>query len=70
MLYELEDIIHSKKLHTTAVPETFVGAGHAREAFKTAPNDPAEVDWPRLPIILDSALASRFIQGYRELKDH
>lgn len=59
MLYEQEGIIHSKKLHTTAVPEAFVGAGHAREAFKTAPNDPAEIDWLRLPTILDSALASR-----------
>ncbi|UCJ15182.1 MBL fold metallo-hydrolase [Pseudomonas sp. MM211] len=70
LLYELEDIIHSKKLDNPAVSQTPVGAGHAREAFKTAPNDPAEIAWPSLPIILDSPLASRFTQAYRELKDH
>lgn len=70
LLYELEDIIHSKKLDTPAAPKASVGAGHARENPEAAPNDPAEPDWPRLPIILDSPLASRFTQAYRELKDH
>lgn len=70
LLYELEDIIHSKKLDTPAAPEAPVGAGHARENLESAPNSPAETDWPRLPIILDSPLASRFTQAYRELKDH
>jgi metallo-beta-lactamase family protein len=31
-------------------------------------NDQPEIDWPALPIILDSPLASRFTQVYRELK--
>ena len=70
LLYELEDIIHSKKLDTAAAPDATVGAGHARENLESAPNAPAAPDWPRLPIILDSPLASRFTQAYRELKDH
>nr|WP_288466949.1 MBL fold metallo-hydrolase [uncultured Pseudomonas sp.] len=70
LLYELEDIIHSKKLDTAAAPEPPVGAGHARENLQTTPNAPAGTDWPSLPIILDSPLASRFTQAYRELKEH
>lgn len=70
LLYELEDIIHSKKLDTTAAPDATVGAGHARENPEATPNAPTEPDWPHLPIILDSPLASRFTQAYRELKDH
>lgn len=70
LLYELEDIIHSKKLDTKAVPEASVGVGHARETLNTAANDPAEITWPGLPIILDSPPASRFTQAYRELKEH
>lgn len=70
LLYELEDIIHSKKLDTTAAIEPPVGAGHARENPEAAPNTSAEITWPSLPIILDSPLASRFTQAYRELKDH
>lgn len=70
LLYELEDIIHSKKLDTPAAPKASVGAGHAREDLESAPNPPAAPDWPRLPIILDSPLASRFTEAYRELKDH
>lgn len=69
LLYELEDIIHSKKLNTPAAIEPPVGAGHARENPEAAPNAPAEITWPSLPIILDSPLASRFTQAYRELKD-
>lgn len=70
LLYELEDIIHSKKLDTPAIPKAPVGAGHARENPEAASNAPAEPDWPSLPIILDSPLASRFTQAYRELKEH
>lgn len=33
-----------------------------------APNGP--VDWPRLPVILDSPLASRITQAYRELQPY
>ncbi len=70
LLYELEDIIHSKKLDAAASPESPVGAGHARENTEITANATAEPDWPSLPIILDSPLASRFTQAYRELKDH
>jgi metallo-beta-lactamase family protein len=53
LLYELEDILHRKQ---------------------QAPNKPrakgqgSVLDWTKLPIILDSPLASRFTQVYRELK--
>ncbi|OLU33068.1 MBL fold metallo-hydrolase [Pseudomonas sp. PA27(2017)] len=71
LLYELEDIIHSKKLDTPArASAPPVGAGHARENLEAKANAQAEINWPRLPIILDSPLASRFTQAYRELKDH
>lgn len=82
LLYELEDIIHSKKLDTKPGDAPLVGAGSAREKSpalhspkSTEPihnngeNKP-DIDWPRLPIILDSPLASRFTQAYRELKEH
>lgn len=79
LLYELEDIIHSKKLDVkNGAPSICVGPD--REALsrrnledqtavlKHRENDP-DVAWPSLPIILDSPLASRFTQAYRELKD-
>lgn len=53
LLYEIEDILHRKALGTSAL----------RSAEGLA------VDWPQLPIILDSPLASRFTQAYRELSD-
>ncbi|MBS7660944.1 MBL fold metallo-hydrolase [Pseudomonas lalucatii] len=83
LLYELEGIIHRKKLgaarkpplpsgETTAwmqevgrsrMPEPRAGVrGEASSHDTTGP------DWPRLPIILDSPLASRFTQVYRDLK--
>lgn len=57
LLYELEDIIHRMKLRTAPVGATSV-----------AKADGPEVNWPQLPIILDSPLASRFTQAYRELQ--
>jgi len=82
LLYELEDIIHSKKLDAQSEDAPSVGAGSAREksqsqqspeaaapAQKNNENKP-DITWPSLPIILDSPLASRFTQAYRELKDH
>ncbi|SDI51743.1 metallo-beta-lactamase family protein [Pseudomonas flavescens] len=51
------------------MPISSVGAGRARENSEAAPNDPSEIDWPRLPIMRDSPLATRFTQAYRELKD-
>nr|WP_232106297.1 MBL fold metallo-hydrolase [Pseudomonas mendocina] len=57
LLYELEDIIHLRT----------VKAAGAQPA-STSRRGP-ELDWANLPIILDSPLASRFTQVYREL-DH
>lgn len=80
LLYELEAIIHQKKLDGLA-PDT------ARQGDQSASSDqsgrgargegarsegaqemPAQTNWPHLPIILDSPLASRFTQAYRDLK--
>ena len=86
LLYELEDIIHSKKLdasrsaeNVSKNPEVNAAlnpplpsgerAGVRGEAKgKANISDQVEIDWPKLPIILDSPLASRFTQVYRELK--
>lgn len=54
LLYELEDIIHRMKL--TSPP--------AGKGPKTA----TTTHWPDLPIILDSPLASRFTEVYRQLQ--
>ncbi|HTO18667.1 MAG TPA: MBL fold metallo-hydrolase [Pseudomonas sp.] len=54
LLYELEDIIHRKARQTT------------RREPAAPPGTP--IDWPQLPIILDSPLASRFTIAYRELQ--
>ena len=58
LLYEIEDILHRKALLPV---EPCTGE---REAQQGLP-----IDWPKLPIILDSPLASRFTQAYRELND-
>jgi metallo-beta-lactamase family protein len=90
LLYELEDIIHSKKLNTSRVagndsknpganaalnpplpPGEGLGVrgGIDRERKASRQNDAAlTIDWPTLPIILDSPLATRFTQVYRDLK--
>ncbi|MBT8765766.1 MBL fold metallo-hydrolase RNA specificity domain-containing protein [Metapseudomonas boanensis] len=60
LLYELEDIIHRAGLP----PE---GPG-ARET--SANPDPTATNWPTLPIILDSPLATRFTQAYRDLQPY
>ena len=82
LLYELEDIIHSKKLDAQPEDALPVGAGSAREKSQSQQSPEAaaptqknnenkpDIAWPSLPIILDSPLASRFTQAYRELKDH
>jgi len=59
LLYELEDIIHRK--NTVNRPSRPLGEkGEAHSRF--------QLDWSSLPIILDSPLASRFTQIYRELE--
>lgn len=58
LLYEIEDILHRKALLPA---EPCTGEREARHGLP--------IDWPQLPIILDSPLASRFTQAYRELND-
>ncbi|OEC35328.1 metallo-beta-lactamase family protein [Pseudomonas cuatrocienegasensis] len=53
LLYELEDILHRKQ----QAPDKSKAKGQG-----------SALDWTKLPIILDSPLASRFTQVYRELK--
>ncbi|WPC06767.1 MBL fold metallo-hydrolase [Pseudomonas benzenivorans] len=83
LLYELEDIIHRKKLNadqnhplpsgkTTAWMQE-VGRSRGAEPRaggrgKVDSDSKVDIDWPQLPIILDSPLASRFTQVYRDLK--
>lgn len=92
LLYELEDIIHSK-LHAGrpplpsgeragvrewgTTPESGTAPERASVRGKTEAEIPEtnpatqpapETNWPELPIILDSPLASRFTAAYRELK--
>lgn len=62
LLYELEEIIHTK-LSRAASP-----AGPSSLARKTSRHLTDETNWPELPIILDSPLASRFTAAYRELQ--
>lgn len=61
LLYELEDIIHTK-LNTAPA---FVGPNLPANSNASATS---ETNWPQLPVILDSPLASRFTEAYRELK--
>lgn len=55
LLFEIEDILHRKAL--------LLAEGH--EEGCEAPLSP--VDWPQLPVILDSPLAAKFTQAYRDL---
>ncbi|WP_249583744.1 MBL fold metallo-hydrolase RNA specificity domain-containing protein [Pseudomonas viridiflava] len=57
LLYELEDILHRKGL-SCAQPADPVGG------------EVSTVDWPRLPVILDSPLASRFTRVYQSFSDY
>ena len=60
LLYELEEILHDKI-------ESADRSGETAEA----PNEGApDIDWPQIPIILDSPLASRFTQTYKELQGY
>lgn len=61
LLYELEDIIQSKQ-SAKPVP---VGATSLASHAATQSDEP---NWPELPIILDSPLASRFTEAYRSLE--
>ncbi len=79
LLYELEDIIQRKtkaggaKQRRTALssplpPGEGLGVRESGLGGKTGSDSKATIDWPQLPIILDSPLASRFTRVYRELK--
>ncbi len=61
LLYELEEILHEK--HETAEP-----TDTSKESSKPAQEDAPDIDWPQIPIILDSPLASRFTKTYTELQ--
>ena len=62
LLYELEDIIQSQQ---SAKPDPVGASSLANHAATLMAG---EANWPELPIILDSPLASRFTAAYRELK--
>ena len=62
LLYELEEIIDAKLNSASAL----VGASSL--AKKAATPNADETNWPELPVILDSPLASRFTEAYRSLK--
>ncbi|MCG6542257.1 MBL fold metallo-hydrolase [Pseudomonas sp. KSR10] len=66
LLYELEEIIQSKQSLVADQPALPSGkrAGVRGETTHT------ETNWPELPIILDSPLASRFTDAYRTLKPY
>lgn len=57
LLYELEDILHRKGLSGAL-------------AVDPASDEASMVDWPQLPIILDSPLASRFTRVYQSFSDY
>jgi metallo-beta-lactamase family protein len=58
LLYELEAILHER----CAAAET---SASTPGTVSSAP----DIDWPDIPIILDSPLAGRFTQVYKELRD-
>ncbi|WP_449126286.1 MBL fold metallo-hydrolase RNA specificity domain-containing protein [Pseudomonas viridiflava] len=57
LLYELEDILQRKGLSGAL-------------AVDPASDEASMVDWPQLPIILDSPLASRFTRVYQSFSDY
>jgi len=70
LLYELEEIIQNKQ--RTAADQSPLPSGERARVRGRADNINVEPDtepnWPELPIILDSPLASRFTETYRSLK--
>jgi len=65
LLYELEEIIHCTQ---TKSPLPLGERARARGGDGSAQSSDQDINWPELPIILDSPLASRFTAAYRELK--
>lgn len=64
LLYELEEIIHLAQTKSLPSGERARARGHDGSAQASD----VEANWPELPIILDSPLASRFTAAYRELQ--
>ncbi len=65
LLYELEEIIHSAQAKS---PLSSGKRARVRVGDGSAVQPEVEANWPELPIILDSPLASRFTAAYRELQ--
>lgn len=65
LLYELEEIIHRSQTKFPGASREMARVGAL--GGSTAQPMP-ETNWPELPIILDSPLASRFTADYRELQ--
>ncbi|MBA1275337.1 MBL fold metallo-hydrolase [Stutzerimonas azotifigens] len=63
LLYELEEILHEKT-------ESVDASGTPGEPGKQSKENAPDIDWPQLPIILDSPLASRFTKTYKELQGY
>ena len=58
LLYELEEILHDN---------SEAAASGSTPGAAAAPGAP-DIDWPQIPIILDSPLAGRFTATYKELQ--
>jgi metallo-beta-lactamase family protein len=61
LLYELEEILHEK---SESAESLVTSSEPGRPTKEGAP----DIDWPQIPIILDSPLASRFTKTYKELQ--
>ncbi|MFC3606871.1 MBL fold metallo-hydrolase [Stutzerimonas tarimensis] len=61
LLYELEEILHEKS-------ESADASGTAQEPATRNEDGAPDIDWPQIPIILDSPLAGRFTRTYKELQ--
>ena len=61
LLYELEEILHDE---SEPSEQRNGRTDAATQAHEGAP----DIDWPRIPIILDSPLAGRFTKTYKELQ--
>jgi len=69
LLYELEEIIQAASPNTVQPPlPSGERAGVRGKGSSDNANPNTEPNWPELPIILDSPLASRFTETYRSLK--
>lgn len=61
LLYELEEILFEQSQSGDA-------QASAEDKGKPAKEESPDIDWPQIPIILDSPLASRFTATYKELQ--